>query len=165
MSLNFCYEDTPPTGTLRRITDQARQRRLKFYGRMKTNWYTPPTAPRPTPIAEVEPVAPLVIGRLPCGFHQTPVIQKFVAFRYGLTREELLCHDTSYKFAHPRHVAVFFTREFTTHSLPGIGRNFGGRDHTTITHSLEWVAALIASDLIFALEIEEMRAGLKDILS
>lgn len=44
-----------------------------------------------------------------------------------------------------RHMAIWLTRRLTTHSLPAIGRHFGGRDHTTIMHACRrWEARMEA---------------------
>jgi len=168
MSIDFCYEDAPPTGTLRRIANDARERRLRFYGRMKRNWYVPPPPPEPEPIIEPEPEpipAPAIFTRRPPGFDQIPVIQKYVAARYGMTPDELMTPSSQFRFSHPRQIAMFFTKEFTTRSVTAIGKIFGGRDHSTAIHAIKKTREREGADLVFAAEIAEMRAGLKAILS
>lgn len=167
MSLEFvAYEDTAPTGTLRRIANDARERRLKFYGRMRANWYVPPPPPEPEPVAEPEPSpAPVVVTRRPAGFDQIPVIQEYVAAHYKMEIEELLARTMIFKISHPRQVAIFFAREFTTRSWQQIGQAFGGKDRSTLLHAVRVTARREATDLVFAAEIAEMRAGLKEILA
>jgi chromosomal replication initiator protein len=48
--------------------------------------------------------------------------------------------------ARARQVAMYLSRELTELSLPKIGRNFGGRDHTTVIHAVERVKSLMQSD-------------------
>jgi chromosomal replication initiator protein len=54
---------------------------------------------------------------------------------FSLSLEELLSHDRSARVAWPRQVAMHLTRELTDLTLPTIGRDFGGRDHTTVLHA------------------------------
>jgi chromosomal replication initiator protein len=60
--------------------------------------------------------------------------------------------------ARPRLVAYYLCREMTPASLPEIGRHFGNRDHSTIKHGVETIAAAIAADPAFAAEVDAMRA-------
>ena len=56
-----------------------------------------------------------------------------------------------------RQVAMYFTKEFTSHSLKTIGFHFGGRDHATVIHSVQTVSDLIDSDHKFKAQIGELR--------
>ena len=49
--------------------------------------------------------------------------------------------------ARPRQVAMSLSKELTNHSLPEIGENYGGRDHTTVLHACKRVALLRESSL------------------
>jgi hypothetical protein len=55
---------------------------------------------------------------------------------------------------------MFLTRELTPHSLPEIGRCFGGRDHTTILHALRAVARRGAKDDYTAAALTELREAI-----
>jgi hypothetical protein len=46
----------------------------------------------------------------------------------------------------PRQIAAYLARTLTDHSLPEIARRFGGRDHTTIMHSVRKISQLLAAD-------------------
>jgi len=48
--------------------------------------------------------------------------------------------------ARPRQMAMALTKELTEHSLPEIGKAFGGRDHTTVMHACRTVRDLCAID-------------------
>jgi len=48
--------------------------------------------------------------------------------------------------ARPRQVAMWLSRELTSHSLPEIGEAFGGRDHTTVLHACRTVNDLRGKD-------------------
>ena len=56
-----------------------------------------------------------------------------------------------------RQVAMYFAKEHTSHSLKSIGHHFGGRDHSTVIHSVQTVSDLIDSDKSFRSTIVELR--------
>jgi chromosomal replication initiator protein len=53
-----------------------------------------------------------------------------------------------------RQVAMYLARELTKHSLPDIGRHFGGRDHTTVLHGCDKIRELLERDVKFRAEID-----------
>jgi len=63
-------------------------------------------------------------------------IQKKVASYFNLNIREMSSSKRSKNIAYPRQVAMYASKELTTMSLPEIGRNFGGRDHTTVLHAV-----------------------------
>jgi len=65
---------------------------------------------------------------------------------FGLSDEELLSPSRTARVSWPRHVAMYLARELTDASLPSIGREFGGRDHTTVLHACRRTASRLASD-------------------
>ncbi len=60
----------------------------------------------------------------------------------------------------PRQVAMFLCRELLSIQLVEIGNAFGGRDHSTVIHSLDRVATEIAADAQFARRVENLRSEL-----
>lgn len=64
-------------------------------------------------------------------------IKKSVAEFYGVKIADLESSKRSRVFVGPRQVAMFLIRKHTALSLPQIGQEFGGRDHTTVMHSCE----------------------------
>ena len=73
-------------------------------------------------------------------------IQKVVADYYQLRVADLLAKRRSRSVARPRQVAMSLAKELTEHSLPEIGDQFGGRDHTTVLHACRTVKALRETD-------------------
>jgi chromosomal replication initiator protein len=73
-------------------------------------------------------------------------IQEVTAEAFGLTRDELLSHSRAARLAWPRQVAMYLAREHTQETLPTIGRQFGGRNHTTVLHACRRTAARLAND-------------------
>jgi chromosomal replication initiator protein len=74
-------------------------------------------------------------------------IQKTVAEYYKLRTSDMLSAKRSRSIARPRQVAMALAKELTKHSLPEIGRAFGGRDHTTVLHATRTIKGLRESDL------------------
>jgi len=73
-------------------------------------------------------------------------IQKVVADHYSLKVAELKAKNNSRRVAEPRQMAMFLCRELTDSSLPEIGKEFGGKHHTTVLHSIRKIAGLRKSD-------------------
>ena len=63
------------------------------------------------------------------------LIKEIVADYYNLTLEDMISKKRTQKIAFPRQIAMYLARELTDNSLPQIGDEFGGRDHTTVIHS------------------------------
>jgi hypothetical protein len=73
-------------------------------------------------------------------------IQDIVARRFRVTPEELRGDKRSQNIVFPRQLAMYLSRELTDSSLPRIGKDFGGRDHTTVIHATSKIARLIRDD-------------------
>ncbi len=73
-------------------------------------------------------------------------IQKAVAAHYKIRVSDLLSSSRSRSIARPRQVAMTLAKELTKHSLPEIGKAFGGRDHSTVIHAARKVTELRAGD-------------------
>ena len=69
-------------------------------------------------------------------------IQKTVADYYKIRISDMHSKKRSRAVARPRQVAMALAKELTQMSLPEIGSNFGGRDHTTVLHACRQVAKL-----------------------
>ncbi|KHF27865.1 Chromosomal replication initiator protein DnaA [Anoxybacillus sp. BCO1] len=63
--------------------------------------------------------------------------------------------------AFPRQIAMYLSRELTDCSLPKIGEEFGGRDHTTVIHAHEKISALIQTDVQLQKQLKEIMEKLK----
>jgi chromosomal replication initiator protein len=73
-------------------------------------------------------------------------IQKRVGEIYGLRAQDLKVRSNSKAIAFPRQVAMFLVKQLTSASLPEIGRQFGGKHHTTVLHSINKIDNLRRSD-------------------
>lgn len=74
------------------------------------------------------------------------LIQQQVASHFNLRLEDMKAQRKSRDVAFPRQVAMYLSRQLTDSSLPKIGQEFGGRDHTTILHAYEKIAREMESD-------------------
>ena len=88
-------------------------------------------------------------------------IQQAVSQRFGVTHEELISPRRSQAVAYPRQVAMYLSRELTDASLPKIGKEFGGRDHTTVIHAKDKITKLIREDRSVYNLVQELTARIK----
>jgi len=75
-----------------------------------------------------------------------PMIQKLVADYYKVTIDDLRARSNVRQVLVPRQVAMYLCKRFTKKSFPEIARQFGGKHHTTVIHSVEKIDRLIVSD-------------------
>jgi chromosomal replication initiator protein len=73
-------------------------------------------------------------------------IQRAVCREFGLSLPQLKAKDNSRAVAFPRQIAMFLAKELTKASLPQIGREFGGKHHTTVLHSISKIAKVCQGD-------------------
>src|SRR6266508_3297745 len=90
-------------------------------------------------------------------------IQTTVSERFGLSMVELCSDRRSQNIVYPRQVAMYLSRELTDASLPKIGREFGGRDHTTVIHATSKIARLIREDRSVYNLVQELTARVKQV--
>jgi len=83
-------------------------------------------------------------------------IARTVAGHYKMTVEELKSKNNSRSIAVPRQVAMYLCKRLTRYSFPEIGREFGGKHHTTVMHSVEKIGSLDKDDRNFHKEIKEL---------
>ncbi|MFL6374590.1 MAG: chromosomal replication initiator protein DnaA [Pyrinomonadaceae bacterium] len=81
-------------------------------------------------------------------------IARTVAEHYNLSVDEMKAKNNSRAVAVPRQVAMYLCKKLTRHSFPEIGREFGGKHHTTVMHSVDKIQALTESDRNFHREVQ-----------
>jgi len=74
------------------------------------------------------------------------LIQRKVAEYFELRPSDMTAKRRSQNIVYPRHLAMYLVREMTNLSLPEIGEQFGGRDHTTILHAYNKIKRDIKKD-------------------
>lgn len=89
-------------------------------------------------------------------------IQKVVGQYYSIRIEDFSAKKRTKSIAYPRQIAMYLSRELTDFSLPKIGEEFGGRDHTTVIHAHEKIANDIKSDPTFKQEVENLEKEIRN---
>ncbi len=90
-------------------------------------------------------------------------IQEIISDRFGLSLDELCGDRRSQNIVYPRQVAMYLSRELTDSSLPKIGKQFGGRDHTTVIHATSKIARMIREDRSVYNLVQELTARIKQV--
>jgi len=73
-------------------------------------------------------------------------IQKVVSREFDMAVAQLKAKDNSRAVAYPRQIAMYLAKQLTPASLPQIGREFGGKHHTTVLHSITKITQLRQTD-------------------
>jgi len=87
-------------------------------------------------------------------------IQRAVCQEFSLTISRLKAKSNSHAVAFPRQIAMFLAKELTTASLPQIGREFGGKHHTTVLHSINKIGQQRKTDKDLNRIINKLSEGL-----
>jgi chromosomal replication initiator protein len=88
-------------------------------------------------------------------------IQAATCEHFGISPDELLSTARVPRIARPRQLAMYLARELTGESLPAIGRQFGGRDHTTVLHAWRRTSARIDDDEATREAVQKLRQALR----
>ncbi len=83
-------------------------------------------------------------------------IQRVVADHYSIKVSDMKGKKRTRALAYPRQIAMYLVRELTDNSLPKIGDEFGGRDHTTVIHACDKIGTEIKQDPSLQLIIKEL---------
>ncbi len=84
-------------------------------------------------------------------------VQEIVANRFNVKISELKSKRRTKTLVHPRQIAMFLSRELTDSSFPEIGREFGGKDHTTIMHACRQIEKALNDDTALRTTIESLK--------
>lgn len=87
-------------------------------------------------------------------------IQTATGEHYSIRLEDFKAKRRTKSIAYPRQVAMYLSRELTDYSLPKIGEEFGGRDHTTVIHAHEKISSLLKTDQQLQQDIKQIRSML-----
>ncbi|ANA41545.1 chromosomal replication initiation protein DnaA [Geobacter anodireducens] len=88
------------------------------------------------------------------------MIQKFVAEHFALKVADLKSDKRLKALVIPRQIAIYLCRDLTKSSYPEIGERFGGKDHSTIIHSVKKVEKLLSQDFELRNTVDTLRKGL-----
>ena len=91
-----------------------------------------------------------------------PQILNAVAKYFQLTVQDLKGKKRVKQIVIPRQIAMYLAREMTDNSLPKIGQEIGGKDHTTVIHAHEKIMASMTTDENLKAQVIELRNILKN---
>jgi chromosomal replication initiator protein len=81
-------------------------------------------------------------------------IQKITASHFDIKIADLKSNSRLREFARPRQIAMYLAKSLTTKNLPEIGKEFGGKSHATVIHSIKKVEELTQTNSKFATSIK-----------
>lgn len=81
-------------------------------------------------------------------------IQEYIAKRFNIRMEELKSRNNSPRIARPRQIAMYVCKQVTKHSLADIGKQFGGKHHTTVLHSIKRIEERTKADPDFSKDVD-----------
>ncbi|EFI41686.1 MULTISPECIES: chromosomal replication initiator protein DnaA [Peptoniphilus] len=89
------------------------------------------------------------------------LIKEVVAKNFRITIEDIDSKKRTRNIAYPRQIAMYITRDLTELSLPKIGEEFGGRDHSTVIHAYNKIESDMASDTSLRIKISNLIKEIK----
>jgi chromosomal replication initiator protein len=84
-------------------------------------------------------------------------IQEVVANRFHVKISDLKSKRRTKTLVYPRQIAMFLSRDLTDASFPEIGRDFGGKDHTTIIHACKQMQKSQENDTALRATIQSLK--------
>jgi chromosomal replication initiator protein len=88
-------------------------------------------------------------------------IKRAVAAHFNISVELLESKTRKHEVVVPRQVAMYLAKQLTSLSLKSIGLHFGGRDHTTVLHSIQTVEGYLVTDPTIAQAVEQLKRTLR----
>ena len=101
------------------------------------------------------------IGKDKISRNKIEQVQKVVAERYNLTIDDIKGKKRNANIAFPRQIAMYICRNVLNEPLMKIGNEFGGKDHTTVMHSVSKIEEALKEDPKMEIEINEIVNNLK----
>lgn len=90
-----------------------------------------------------------------------PLIQREISRFYNVSHADLVGSKRSQSIVYPRQVAMYLARELTDLSLPKIGAEFGGRDHTTVMHATAKIQKMMGTQRDVYNQIQQLTNAIK----
>lgn len=91
------------------------------------------------------------------------LIMEVVSNYYNIRIDDFKSKKRNRAISYPRQVAMYLCRELTDLSLPKIGEEFGGRDHTTVIHAYDKISADITNDPEVSKTVSQIRKELEEV--
>ena len=87
-------------------------------------------------------------------------IQNAVGEQFNVKLEDFKTKRRTKDIAYPRQVAMYLSREMTDFSLPKIGEEFGGRDHTTVIHAHDKISTMLKDNQQLQQDVKDIKSAL-----
>ncbi|ANU21825.1 chromosomal replication initiator protein DnaA [Planococcus donghaensis] len=87
-------------------------------------------------------------------------IQNAVGEQFNVKLEDFKTKRRTKDIAYPRQVAMYLSREMTDFSLPKIGEEFGGRDHTTVIHAHDKISKMLTDNQQLQQDVKDIKSAL-----
>jgi len=87
-------------------------------------------------------------------------MQEIISAHYNISVEQIIGASRKREIIIARQIAMYLSRSHTSHSLKSIGDHFGGKDHSTVVHSLKTVEDLLATDKVFQATFSDIKKKL-----
>jgi chromosomal replication initiator protein len=94
--------------------------------------------------------------------HSVRDVQVACCAAFDVSLEELLSRSRAMRVTWPRQVAMYLARELTDTTLPSLGRQFGGRDHTTVLHAHQRITQRLTEDETARTTVDALRERLSE---
>ena len=91
----------------------------------------------------------------------TKLIKEIISKEYNITTKDLDSKKRTRQIAYPRQIAMYITRQCTDLSLPKIGEEFGGRDHSTVIHAYDKIEKDMDEDPVLKIKINDIIKKIK----
>ncbi|MDX6674400.1 MAG: chromosomal replication initiator protein [Solirubrobacteraceae bacterium] len=94
--------------------------------------------------------------------HSVRDVQLACCAAFDISLDELLSRSRTTRVTWPRQLAMYLARELTDTTLPSLGRQFGGRDHTTVLHAHQRIAQRVIEDEAVRADVDALRERLSE---
>lgn len=91
----------------------------------------------------------------------TKLIKEVISKNFDISIDDINSKKRTREIAYPRQIAMYLTRELTDLSLPKIGEEFGGRDHSTVIHAYEKIRKDIERDVSLKIKVRDLIKEIK----
>ena len=109
-----------------------------------------------------EPLPSPRLQDVKCDVLNTGAILKFVAIEFGFSVKDLKSPRRPMDLVIARHVAMYLADKLTSQSLVEIGKNIGGKDHTTVMHGRDKAIVRIAASPALAARVDRIIAAIAE---
>lgn len=89
------------------------------------------------------------------------LIKEVICKEFDITISDIDSKKRTRQIAYPRQIAMYITRQITELSLPKIGEEFGGRDHSTVIHAYDKIEKDMQEDPVFKIKVNDIIKKIK----